>query len=178
MQSQQDVSEVKKGLGMSQVYKKILVPLDGSEWAERALPYASDLARNHDAELVLLTVYKKPMHDYADQMELASVTGISDQIRDRAKNYMMSIRNQLRAQGLNASFIIVEGRTPADTICDYASDEKVDIVVMSTHGRTGLARFVFGSVAHKVLQNVRVPVMLIRPDAQEDKQAVDADDPD
>jgi nucleotide-binding universal stress UspA family protein len=176
MHNESESTEVTNSRRMTQPYKKILVPLDGSEWAERALPYAGDIARTHDAELVLLTVYKRPMNDYADQMELASVTEISDQIRERAKNYMVSLRNQLRAEGINVSYIIVEGGTPAETICDYAANEDVDLVVMSTHGRTGLARFLFGSVAHKVLQKVRVPVMLIRPDAQENQQTIETEE--
>lgn len=152
--------------GMAQNYKKILVPVDGSDWAEKAIPHASRIARNHGAELVLLTAYQKPMHEYQDQMALANVTEISDQIRDRAQNYMVGMRNNLRSEGLKVSYIIIEGRPPAESICDFVEEEGVDLVVMSTHGRTGLARFLFGSVAQKVLQTVRVPVMLIRPDQE------------
>ncbi|GAB4575323.1 MAG: universal stress protein [Anaerolineae bacterium] len=149
-----------------QTYRRILVPLDGSDWSESAIPHAIQIARSHDAEIILLTAYQKPMHEYEDQMALANVTQISDQIRDRARNYMMARRNELRAQGVNASFIIVEGKPPADAICEYVEQENIDLVIMSTHGRTGLARFLFGSVAQKVLQAVRVPVMLIHPDQQ------------
>lgn len=170
MYEEKDHSELKAS-SMSQTYKKILVPVDGSDWAERAIPHASQIARNHNAELVLLTAYQKPMHEYQDQMALANVTPISDQIRDRARNYMQGLRNQLRIEGVNASYVIVEGRPPAETICDFVDDEGIDLVVMSTHGRTGLARFLFGSVTQKVLQTVRVPVMLIHPDQEERKQA-------
>lgn len=158
-----------KETSMAQNYKKILVPLDGSDWAEKALPHASRIARNHGAELVLLTAYQKPMHEYQDQMALANVTEISDQIRGRANNYMVGLRNNLRSEGLKVSYVIVEGRPPAVTICDFVEEEGVDLVIMSTHGRTGLARFLFGSVAQKVLQTVRVPVMLIRPDQESAK---------
>lgn len=153
---------------MSQpMYNRILVPVDGSRWGERALPHAAKIARNHDAELILLTVYKLPMVEYEDQMTLAGATPISDQIRERAVNYMTSVRNQLRQEGVNATYIIVEGTSPAEEIRKYVEAEDIDLVVMSTHGRTGLARFLFGSVANKVLQTVRVPVMLIRPDEAE-----------
>ncbi len=151
-------------------YTKILVPLDGSGWAERAVPHAAEIARNHDAELVLLHVYQPPMAEYVDQIALAGVTEIADQIRERAESYLVGLRNQLRQQGINASYAVVEGGKPAAVICDFVRDEGIDLVVMSTHGRTGLARFLFGSVAQKVLQSVRVPVMLIRPDEPEGKE--------
>ncbi len=156
-----------KAASNAQGYKKILVPVDGSDWAERAIPHASRIARNNNAELILLTAYQKPMAEYQDQMALANVTEISDQIRERARNYMLGLRNELRAEGVNASYVIVEGKPPAETICDFVEEEGIDLVVMSTHGRTGLARFLFGSVAQKVLQTVRVPVMLVRPRSAE-----------
>jgi nucleotide-binding universal stress UspA family protein len=152
------------------MYSKILVPLDGSTWAERALPHASRIARNHNAELVLLTVYQMPMRDYTDQMALAGVTEISDQLHERAKNYVTSQRNKLRNEGVNASYVLIEGGSPADKICDFVASEDIDLVVMSTHGRSGLARFLFGSVAQKVMQAVRVPVMLIRPEEPEGQE--------
>lgn len=155
---------------MSTTYHKILVPLDGSGWAERAVPHAARLARNHDAELMLLHVYQPPMHDYADQMALAGVSDIADQVRERAEQYLIGLRNELRQQGVNAQYIIIEGRSPAATICDFVRDEGIDMVVMSTHGRTRLARFLFGSVAQKIIQSVRVPVMLIRPGEAEDAE--------
>lgn len=156
---------------MSQAtYSKILVPLDGSTWAERAIPHAARIARDNNAELILFTVYQLPMREYMDQMALAGVTEISNQIRERAVNYMTSQRNKLRNEGLNASYQLVEGTSPAEKICDFVSAEGVDLVVMSTHGRTGLARFLFGGVAQKVMQAVRVPVMLIRPDEPEGKE--------
>lgn len=147
-----------------QHYAKILVPLDGSNWAEQAIPHAREIARNHGAELLLLTAYQKPMHEYQDQMELAQATSISDQIKARADNYMIGLRNELRAESVNASYVIVEGKPAAAAICDFVAEEGIDLIVLSTHGKTGLARFLFGSVTQKVIQQVRCPVMLIRPD--------------
>ena len=64
------------GASTGQRYKKILVPLDGSNWAEQAIPHAREIARNHSAELILFVAYQKPMHEYQDQMALASRSGI------------------------------------------------------------------------------------------------------
>ncbi|MEO0562991.1 MAG: universal stress protein, partial [Chloroflexota bacterium] len=70
----------------------------------------------------------------------------------------------LRERNINCRVQMIEGVGTATLICDYINGEDVDLVVMSTRGHTGLARFVFGSVAQKVLQGVRVPVMLVYPD--------------
>ncbi len=148
-------------------YRKILVPLDGSGWAERAIPHAMHIARSQGARLILLHVYRPPMYEYIDQIALAGVTEIADQIRERAESYLLGLRNELRQQGLNADYVILEGLSPAAAIADFVKTEGVDLVVMSTHGRTGLARFLFGSVAQKIVQSVSVPVMLVRPDEPE-----------
>lgn len=152
------------------VYRKILVPLDGSGWAERAIQHAVQIARHHEAELVLLHVYQPPMREYADQMILAGVSELANQIRDRAEQYLIALRNQLRQEGVNANYVVIEGISPAGAIADFVKSEEVSLVVMCTHGRSGLARFLFGSVAQKVLQEVRVPVMLIRPDEPEGEE--------
>ncbi len=148
-------------------YHKILVPLDSSDWAERALPHATQAARLHNAEVILLTAIKPSMHNYSDQMALAGVTEISDQIKPGAESYLKGLRYQLRKEGVMARCVIVEGDDPARAICTVARQEAVDLVVMSTHGRKGLARLLYGSVAYQIMRKLRVPVMLVRPEHTE-----------
>ncbi len=145
-------------------YKKVVVPIDGSGWSERAIPHAVDIARAHDAEIILLHVFRPPVHEYTDQIALAGQQEQLDQIRENVKTHLMSVRNTLRNEQLNVRVQMIEGTGVASLICDYVNEEDADLVVMCTHGRGGLARFMFGSVAHKVMQEVRVPVLLIRPD--------------
>jgi len=145
-------------------YQKIIVPLDGSGWSERAIPHAAEIARANNAEIILLHVFRPPASEYADQIALAGQNDQINHIREEMKQYLMSIRNQLRGQNIEVSAQVIEGIGVAHLICDYVNDSDADLVVMSTHGRTGLQRFLFGSVANKILQDVRIPVMLIRPD--------------
>jgi nucleotide-binding universal stress UspA family protein len=145
-------------------YKKIVVPLDGSGWSERAIPHAIDIARNNNSELILLHVFKPPAAEYIDQIALAGQDQQLMQLRDEMKQQLMAMRNQLRSEKINVRVQFIEGTGVAGIICDYVNEEKVDLVVMSSHGRTGMSRWLFGSVAQKVMQGVTVPVLLIRPD--------------
>lgn len=148
-------------------YHKILVPLDCSDLAERALPRAVETARQHDAEVILLTAIRPSMSSYTDQMTLAGVTGISDQIRPDAESYLKGLRYQLRKEGVKTDCVIVESHDPARAICQVARQEAVDLVVMSSHERKGLARLLHGSVAHQIMRRLNVPVMLVRPERTE-----------
>lgn len=145
-------------------YKKIVVPLDGSGLSQRAIPHAVDIAQNNDSEVILLHVFRPPAHEYTDIIALAGQEDQLDEMRKQVKQHLASLRNQLREQNIKCRVQMIEGVGTANLICDYINGEDVDLVVMSTHGRTGLARFVFGSVAQKILQGVRVPVMLVYPD--------------
>ena len=146
------------------VYQKIIVPLDGSGWSESAIPRASEIARVHDAELILLHVYQPKGSDYADQWALAGQHQIAAQAYDEVKDRLVSLRNALRQQGLRAREVLIRASNPAQAICEFVeSEDGISLVVMSTHGRTGLARWLMGSVAQKVIQNGRCPVKLVHP---------------
>ena len=148
-------------------YKKIVVPIDGSGWSERAIPHAVDLARISNGEIILLHILRPPLHEYADTLALAGEDEQMTRIRENMKQKLMALRSQLRSENVSCRAQVIEAVGIADQIADYVRDEEVDLVVMSTHGRTGLGRFVFGSVAQKVMQLVDIPVLLIRPDKGE-----------
>ena len=154
---------------MPKQYEKIVVPLDGSGWAEAAVPHASRIAKNNDAEVILLHVYHSPMALYQDSVALASREEIVDQEYEELKQNIISVRNDMRSEGVKVRGHILYGRDPALNIIRYVEEEEADLVIMSTHGRTGLARFIFGSVAHKVMQALDVPVLLVRPDKSEEE---------
>lgn len=157
-------------------YKKIVVPIDGSGWSEMTLPHAARIAKNNDAEVILLHVYRSANAEYQDSVAAANQSEeFVDQEYEAIKQRLITARNDLRAQGVKVRGHIMHGRSPAFNICRYVKDEGADLVIMSTHGRTGLARFVFGSVAQKVMQGLEVPVLLIRPDKPEEEQ-VDTQD--
>lgn len=148
-------------------YKKIVVPVDGSGWSERAIPHAVDIARNNGAEIILLHVFRPPVSEYSDQIALAGQDEQLQQIREQIKQYLMGLRGQLRSEHVDCRVQFIEGTGVASLICDYINEEGVDLVVMSSHGRSGLRRFIFGSIAERVLQAVHVPVLVIRPGKDE-----------
>lgn len=146
-------------------YKKILVPLDGSGWAQRAVPHAVDIARSHEgAEVILLNVFTPPAREYADQIALSGAQDQAQTTRDQMKQYLIGLRSELRSENVTVRTHLIEGTGVASLICDYVVSEGIDLVVMSTHGRAGLSRLLFGSVAKNVMECLKVPVLLIQPD--------------
>jgi len=143
-------------------YKHILVPLDNSKLAELALPDAVTLAQLNKAAITLLHVIP-PSHLPSANYPITPVLidqFIDDQ-REWALSYLSEVRSRLRAEGITIH-IAVEVGLAAETIIDYAAEYQVDLIVMSTHGRSGLQRWVYGSVADKVLRGAHVPVVLVR----------------
>jgi len=140
---------------------KILVPLDGSELAERALSEAFTLGKALNAEVILLQVV--PVADDVIRQG-ANAIWIDEQWqarKDRALQYLTGIRNRPEWKGV-ATRIAVEMGNPAETILDFCQQQGVDRIVMATHGRTGMSRWVLGSVAEKVLRAADRTVVLIR----------------
>lgn len=133
------------------MYKKILVPLDGSEIAESILPHVKDMASAHQAEVILLRVLP--------------ATGVLPSVAERevteARNYLSAVEKRLQQEKVNARFTIRHGKD-ATEITDYAEVNDVDLIAMSTHGRGGVSRWVFGSVAEKVLRGTNKPILLVR----------------
>jgi nucleotide-binding universal stress UspA family protein len=145
-------------------YRRVIVPVDGSQWSERAIPHAAEMARAHHAEIILLHVYQSPVNGYVDQLALAGQQDIADQGYEQARDYLVALRNGLRHQGLHVNEQVVRSHNPAQAIIDFVSSEEgLNLVVMSTHGRTGIARWLLGSVAQKVVKGLRCPVTLIHP---------------
>ncbi len=145
------------------MYKKILVPLDGSELAEQVLPQVSQLAGCMGAEIVLLRVPSEPVYDLIVPNPDVAIEMHQD-METGAQVYLDEIASELRAMDLNATTLVVWGAPVQDTIVQVASQIGADLIAMSTHGRSGLARLVIGSVADNVAHHARVPVLLIRPE--------------
>lgn len=146
------------------MYKKILVPLDGSKLAEVVLPHVEQLAWELGSTLILLRVIKPPRHPGSPGPEY---TVSLDQDQERAahreaETYLSGHRGELRNKRVEASTHVVVREAAAAAILDFADQKQVDLIAMSTHGRSGLGRLVYGSVAEKVLQGATCPVLLIR----------------
>jgi len=142
------------------VYSKILVPLDGSKVAEGVLPHARALAYSEGAELILLSVGANPAMDFAFSDPGLAQTAIEEQ-EEKSKKYIDSIEADLKSAGFQTSTLLRVGSV-AETILEVAEELQVDVIAMSTHGRTGPARWLLGSIAERVVHSSKVPVLLIR----------------
>lgn len=143
------------------MFKRILVPLDGSDLAETVLSHVSEMAACYGAEIVLLRVVTEPAFDYA-----LTTPAIGNRIHagmeEDATAYLDRVAGNLKQSGLKVNTLLSEGPVAAG-ILDAALRIQADLIAMSTHGRGGIARLVMGSVAEQVLQHATVPVLLFRP---------------
>jgi len=143
------------------MYKKILVPLDGSQFAEEALSHAESLAKSEDAEIILLCVVVTPSR-YLFAHNPAEGNNIIKMIEKEVQSYMKAKVSKLKMTGINVTGITRDGSAP-DVILDVAEETHADMIAMATHGRSGVQRWLMGSVAEKVVHHARIPVMLIHP---------------
>ena len=154
---------------MKNTYKHILVPLDGSQLSEVALKDALILSGLSNAEVSLLRVVE-PMENIIKLDEHHAIF-IDEQwkiYKKQAFEYIDSIRKQLDPEPAKVNCVVEMGHA-AETIIEYAQKHSVDIIVMATHGRSGLKQWVYGSVAGKVLRGAHHPVLLVR--SYEEKKA-------
>lgn len=144
------------------MYAKILVPLDGSALAERAVNHAAELARGSGGEVILLQVVRGPLAEAPEVGREEEERAIREAAA-AALRYLDVAAAPLRAKGTPVRTLVRDG-DPVSVILECAHKENVDVIVMSTHGRTGISRVVMGSVAEKVVLTTKRPVMLIKPE--------------
>jgi nucleotide-binding universal stress UspA family protein len=160
------------------MYSKILVPLDSSELAECGLEYVKRTASPGGVTEVILLRVVEPIFSYdASAWAQAgyTVTEVQNKNKVRAKEYLSQIAARLTSEGITTRIEVVEGRA-AEAIMDYAEKNNVDLIIMSTHGRSGISRWAFGSVADRVLRHSVVPVLSVVPADCRISQNVKTDD--
>jgi nucleotide-binding universal stress UspA family protein len=149
-------------LQQKSVLKRILVPLDGSVIGEAAIPFTEALGKALYAELVLYHVVE-PVTTWAGYgVEVGyNIPQDSESRKVSALAYLEGVRKRLTEKGLITTIEVEAGRA-ADLIIDYAKSKPIDIIAMSTHGRSGIGRWVFGSVTDKVLHSGDAAVLVVR----------------
>ncbi len=140
------------------MYNKILVPLDGSPLAEKAIRHAHALAKSLNASIILFRVVVFPTRDF-DVIPMEGA--VSRQVSASAKRYLEHVAGSIRRTGITVNTDVGSGRV-ADAIIDYVTKYEIDLIVMSTHGLSGAARWLIGSVAEQVVHRAPVPVFIIR----------------
>lgn len=143
--------------------RKILVPLDGSLRAEQALTYGFALAEKFEAELNLIQVLV-PQVVTASYYSLTSLNYHEDfpPTREKADAYLQALKERYGDSPVAICTYVLDCQPIAEAVRTWANDEAVDLIVMTTHGRSGLGRWIYGSVANAVLQHSPCPVFLVR----------------
>ena len=147
----------------------ILVPLDGSPLAELALPEALELAKLPDSTVILLHVIPL-IEEIISDGEVITVDQQWENRRIGALHYLKSVRAREEWKNVNVQ-IEVEMGNPAEAILEFARKHKIDRIVMTTHGRTGIKRWVYGSVADKVLRAADRTVVLVRSGSPQEEKS-------
>ena len=142
------------------MYKKILVPLDGSELAKLALDHAEKLAKTFEAEIILFQVV--PFMPIYGSPELVTPLIVDEKQKEAAEKYLANLTEELKKKGLKTTSMVRTGQQVAVEIIDFSKESGVDLIVMCTHGRSGITRWVLGSVALKVLARAETPILLLR----------------
>ena len=153
--------------GGGTMFQKILVPLDGSKLAECALPYAEEMAKGLNADEIILVSVTERVQGYRLIEDPSKISGerilpeAGGKKERQAQKYLDRQVKALEAKGINARAEVLLGN-PAEEITSFAKYKGIDIVVMSSHGRSGPSRWAFGSVADKVFRASCIPVLMVR----------------
>ena len=143
------------------MYQTILVPLDGSKRAERILKHVEELARRFNSRVIFLQVVTAPNLVGYDESGILLYNHHLEQLAKEVESYLNSLKGEFREKGIEAKTCVVGGQVVGQII-DCALEENADLVAMSSHGRTGLARAFYGSVTAGVLNLIDRPLLIIR----------------
>jgi nucleotide-binding universal stress UspA family protein len=153
------------------MYKKIMVPLDGSELAECVLPHVQAFISGCQVGVIVLvrvvepaaTSYKGAYVTSAE--DLAKIDDNTKKIEEERKNnaaeYLKGVVSRLKLDGVKCQTEVLSGKV-ADSLADYVEANAVDLILIATHGRSGVSRWVRGSIADRILRASRVPVLMVR----------------
>ncbi len=157
-----DISENSRAPALQ--LRKILLPTDFSGCADYALPYAATIARATGATIICVHVVEPivPAVGYSGLAEPMPMTDISEQLEDSAERELPQLADCEEFNGLEVEEVIVHGDAAAE-IVRVAGEHQVDLIVVSSHGRTGLGRIIFGSTAEAVVRHASCPVLVVKP---------------
>ena len=150
------------------MYKKILVPLDGSPEAECVIPHLETIAKTGVKDIELISVVEPIEIPTRGRIALSEddLKQITLELKSETHKYLDQVAKRLTRAGIKVHPIILTGK-PAESLINYIDSNDIDLVIMATHGRSGITRLFWGSVAEKVLRSVNVPVLLVKNSACE-----------
>ncbi len=145
------------------MYQKIIVPLDGSQVAECVIPHIETIAGKSKTRVELVTVIEPLEIPTRGKIAISDdeIKQIHAEDEKEATRYLEQIASRLTQAGVNTGTVILSGKA-ADSLVRYAVNNKVDLIIMATHGRSGISKIFWGSVAEKILRATDIPVLLIK----------------
>ncbi|WP_255167008.1 universal stress protein [Natrononativus amylolyticus] len=143
------------------MYDRILLPTDGSATIDRALEHALDLATTYDAALHVLYVIDATV--FANDVEMGTIV---EEFETSGNRIVTDVETRAREAGFDRIVTDVARGAPHGEILEYATDHDIDLIVMGTHGRTGIDRYLLGSVTEKVVRMSDVPVLTVRQERE------------
>ena len=142
---------------------QVIVPLDGSAFAETVLPYATTLARGMRLDATLLRVLPDDEPTFSDSVSLVDMLAvIQGKTAEGATNYLAAVARRVRASGLQVDEVLLRGKA-SSRITEYAQGTGHGLIALTTHGRSGVSRLLLGSVAEAVVRGSGCPVLVVRP---------------
>jgi nucleotide-binding universal stress UspA family protein len=143
--------------------RKILVPVDGSEFSLNAAKYAIRIAKDENAQLLCIHIIT-PRVPYGYSTSIPTSDNSHADIKDEVESWLYKIRQIAENEGLQAlkTDVLVDVKSVSESILNYSANENIDLIVIGTKGRTGLKRFLMGSVANAVIQHAHCHVLLVR----------------
>ena len=147
-------------------WKRICCPIDFSDASRAAMEVAADLARRFEADLMLLHAYPIPGYTFPDGSVVASpkmMQDLADQAQKHLEEWRLEAEKLVGAPRVTSEKAVGE---PAAEILEAAKDTRADLIVMGTHGRTGLEHALMGSIAERVVRRANCPVLTVRPQAR------------
>jgi nucleotide-binding universal stress UspA family protein len=152
------------------MYKNILVPLDGSELAECVLPHVESIAKGCETQSVVFLRVVEPLpmpsgYDGATYFTKEDIKKATADARASAEKYLKDLVAKTNYNGVKIQphlVVGIERKNVAEEVAEYATKNGIDLIVMSTHGRSGISRWAWGSVADRILRSACVPVLMVR----------------
>ncbi|WP_266079962.1 universal stress protein [Haladaptatus caseinilyticus] len=150
------------------MYDRILIPTDGSEGTQTAISHAITHAKTYDAELhVLHVIDQSAVEVTAPMADGVPVEIVQEQLGEQGQMLVEAVTEQATAAGVSTTTELVEYGQPHERIQAYASEHGIDLIVLGTHGRSGIQRHLLGSVAEKVIRSAEIPVLAVQLDEDE-----------
>jgi len=140
------------------VYARILLPLDGSDMAEKAVPFAVAQAERFRAQLILM----QAVEPFPAAGRMAAMEDVGQQRMEWARDYLESVATRIRERGIKVKIVVTE-EAPHVAIIQYAEANGVDLIALCSRGHSGRSRWLMGSVADRIVRGARVPVLLVQP---------------